>query len=667
MHISASPEQAATARSGVTWRALLCGSLLAAGVSIGAPYGNMVLRGSYMALDFSTAGAIFLFFLFVLVVHSVLGLIDRRLALRREELVVTYIMAIVGCSIPTMGLTEYLLPIISGGIYYATPENEWIPLIHPFTPDWIVPQDYEAIKFFYEGAPRGYDLPWAAWMPALAAWLPLILCIYFSMICIIVVLRRQWIVRERLTFPLVQAPLAMIEESEDRASILKPFFKSPLMWVGFAIPFFVGSLNALHNYYNFIPNVQLRTSIPLFRNTTSWAIALSFPMLGFTYFVNLDIAFAIWFFNLLARFEEGIFNIVGISSTEKLYYAGGFPVLAHQGMGAMIVLVLFGLWGARDHIGQVVRKAFGRAPEIDDSDEMLSYRVVIFGFIASNAFIGAWLFMAGMALWVVPLYLFAMYLLFIAITRIVAEGGIAAARAPLIASDFVTSSLGNTVLGPQTLVALGFTYVWAADIRTFVMASCANGLKLAEEQLQRHKRTLFFAIFLAIIVSLAVSITTVLYLSYTYGGINLNGWFFGPTGGPAYPFNFISGEMNNPDGPDLIGWISTLSGGGIMALLMLARQHLLWWPLHPLGFAVSTISMTNYISFSVFLAWAIKSIILKYGGPTLFQRARPFFLGLILGQFAVAGLWLVIDYFTDMTDNNIYWVNIIVNISGYLT
>ncbi|MDP6019558.1 MAG: hypothetical protein QGI32_26005, partial [Candidatus Latescibacteria bacterium] len=226
--------------------------------------------------------------------------------------------------------------------------------------------------------------------------------------------------------------------------------------------------------------------------------------------VNLDIAFAIWFFNLLARFEEGIFSIIGISSTEKLYYAGGFPVLAHQGMGAMIVLVLFGLWGARDHIGQVVRKACGRAPEIDDSDEMLSYRVAVFGFIASNAFIGAWLFLAGMALWVVPLYLFAMYLLFIAITRIVAEGGIAAARAPLIASDFVTSSLGNTVLGPQTLVALGFTYVWAADIRTFVMASCANGLKLAEEQLQRHKRTLFCAIFLAIIVSLAASITTVL-------------------------------------------------------------------------------------------------------------------------------------------------------------
>ena len=66
--------------------------------------------------------------------------------------------------------------------------------------------------------------------------------------------------------------------------------------------------------------------------------------------------------------------------------------------------------------------------------------------------------------------------------------------------------------------------------------------------------------------------------------------------------------------------------------------------------------MTNYISFSVFLAWLIKTLILKYGGLALFQRAKPIFLGLILGQFTVAGLWLVIDYLTGMTDNNIYWV-----------
>ena len=45
----------------------------------------------------------------------------------------------------------------------------------------------------------------------------------------------------------------------------------------------------------------------------------------------------------------------------------------------------------------------------------------------------------------------------------------------------------------------------------------------------------------------------------------------------------------------------------------------------------------------------IKAIILKCEGPTYFRLACPFFLGLILGQFSVAGMWLVINYFTGMT------------------
>ncbi len=644
-----------TSTSGVTFRSLLAGALIAFCIGLGAPYGNMVLRGSYMALDFSTAGAIFLFFVFIFFVHTFLGLLHPRLAFHRQELAVVYIMGIVGCAIPTMGLTEYLLPIISGAVYYASPENEWNELIHPYIRTWLIPQDYEAVKYFYEGAPRNYALPWTVWLKPLVAWVPLVLSIYFSMICISVVLRKQWIERERLAFPLVQVPMAMIEDG-DRPSIIKPFFKSTLMWIGFALPFIVGSLRALHNYYNFIPDVNLQTSIPLFRNTTALQIVLSFPMLGFSYFVNLEIAFAIWFFNLLARVQEGIFGILGIASTQKLYYAGSFPVLAHQGMGAMLVLAIFGLWTAKPHLKDVWRKAIKNDPSVDDSDEMLSYRTAVLGLLISNMFVCGWLWLAGMAWWVLPIYLTSMYLLFIAVTRVVAEGGIAAARAPLIASDFVTSGLGNTVLGPNTLTALGFTFVWAADIRTFVLASCANGLKLADDTLGRHKRSLFGAIALSILISMGTSIVTVLYLSYEYGGINLNGWFFGPTGGPVYPFNFISKHLNDPQGPNVIGWISTLSGGTVMGLLMLARQHFLWWPLHPLGFAVSTISMTNYISFSVFLAWLIKSLILRYGGPTLFQRARPFFLGLILGQFAVAGFWLIVDYFTGMTDNNIYWV-----------
>ena len=46
------------------------------------------------------------------------------------------------------------------------------------------------------------------------------------------------------------------------------------------------------------------------------------------------------------------------------------------------------------------------------------------------------------------------------------------------------------------------------------------------------------------------------------------------------------------------------------------------------------------------------------GGVFGGQLAEPLlFLGLIAGQLTAAGFWLVIDYFTGMTDNKIYWVN----------
>jgi len=55
--------------------------------------------------------------------------------------------------------------------------------------------------------------------------------------------------------------------------------------------------------------------------------------------------------------------------------------------------------------------------------------------------------------------------------------------------------------------------------------------------------------------------------------------------------------------------------------------------------------------FSVFVAFLLKSIVLKYGGPQLYRRAVPFFLGMILGEIVPAGIWLVIDAFTGMNGN----------------
>ena len=59
------------------------------------------------------------------------------------------------------------------------------------------------------------------------------------------------------------------------------------------------------------------------------------------------------------------------------------------------------------------------------------------------------------------------------------------------------------------------------------------------------------------------------------------------------------------------------------------------------------------IWFTLFLAWLFKSLVLKYGGVSLYRQTLPFFLGLALGHIVIGGVWLVIDGFTGMVGNRI--------------
>ena len=88
-----------------------------------------------------------------------------------------------------------------------------------------------------------------------------------------------------------------------------------------------------------------------------------------------------------------------------------------------------------------------------------------------------------------------------------------------------------------------------------------------------------------------------------------------------------------------------------MAVLTYVRVRFVWWPIHPLGFAVFEYRLMSFIWLSVMVAWMIKTTVLKYGGPKLYNRTKPFFLGLITGQICVSGVWLIIDYFTGAEGN----------------
>ena len=156
---------------------------------------------------------------------------------------------------------------------------------------------------------------------------------------------------------------------------------------------------------------------------------------------------------------------------------------------------------------------------------------------------------------------------------------------------------------------------------------------------------------LALLIGTMGSFWMIFHAAYQHGGINLNGWFFNYA--PAVAYDNAVRNLE-PEGIYWPGMGFLLGGAAAMALLLVAYHRLPWWPLHPIGFPISSVDLLNQIVLNVFIAWLIKAVVLKYGGSGFYLRSRDFFLGMIAGQMLVNGVWLVIDYFTGMMQNFLF-------------
>jgi len=88
-------------------------------------------------------------------------------------------------------------------------------------------------------------------------------------------------------------------------------------------------------------------------------------------------------------------------------------------------------------------------------------------------------------------------------------------------------------------------------------------------------------------------------------------------------------------------------GFAFSLLLMFMRSRFLWFPFHPLGYAVAMNWSMSNLWLPALISWSTKAIVLKYGGLRLYRRVLPFFLGLILGDFVIGGLWDLLSMVID--------------------
>ncbi len=368
------PVKESTGRSPITFWSLSLGAALTVLATVAGTYARFILHTTRLDQNHLSLAAVF-----PLVLISLF--LARPLRLSRGELIVIFTMALIGATMPTYFIGK-LVANIAVPHYLATPENQWRDYFEPGLPTYATIPPGSALTWFFEGLPRGAPLPWGTWVTPVFWWITVIAAFYGCCLFITVILRRQWVESERIDYPLMEMPLALMEDPEPRGFFRIPIMNQPVFWSGFAISSIVIFWNVISYFQPTFPRIPFSLANIQFGPTfPAIGIRLYWMVVGFAYFINLDVSLSIWVFNLLTNVEVGIFSRLGGDIGDNEEYSTGPLVMGTQSMGAFLVVVGTGLWMARGHLSRVWRKALTGDPGIRDDDEIVSYRTCVFGLI----------------------------------------------------------------------------------------------------------------------------------------------------------------------------------------------------------------------------------------------------------------------------------------------
>jgi hypothetical protein len=92
--------------------------------------------------------------------------------------------------------------------------------------------------------------------------------------------------------------------------------------------------------------------------------------------------------------------------------------------------------------------------------------------------------------------------------------------------------------------------------------------------------------------------------------------------------------------------VFSLAGAVVMLVLVICYHRFYWWPIHPIGYLTAYSSAMWILWFSFFTGWLFNALCMRYGGVVLFKKLRNFFIGLIIGDFLMAGSWALYGLFS---------------------
>lgn len=600
------------------------------------------------------------FFLLLLVLLNVFVLkpISRRYAgsgiarvkllrpFSQGELITCYAMMTLATALAGHDSLQLGIPQIEGFTFWFQSQNpaNGFDKFNNYFPKWAVVRDENILKPLYEGLGSSilYTKPHLlAWIGPVMVWCFFALALGTVMICINVVLRKQWMENEKLTYPIVQLPMALTQEGGTLA-----FFMNKPFWIGIALGASLDIWSGIATLYPSLPLIPVRHDyaghdLGRFFTTAPWNAVGEVPLplypfiVALGYFLPLDLSFSLWFFFIFKKLLLVVSAAMGVEPGRL----STFPYLNQQSFGAWFAIIGVALWTARAHFKLVWKKVLDPSSAVlDDSREPMTYRTAVIGIVLGMVFLTKFCLMAGMSLGIVLAYFGFFFMLSIGITRIRAELGPPAHEMAgnMNGPFFLTLFLGTQAVGMPNLTMMSmFWWFSGRGYRSNLMPCQLEAMKMGQQS-RTDMKGMGFVMMFAIFVGAFASFWAALHLQYG-AGINVM------TAHNWGQFQQLKSWAEAPVKPDFWGQIWVGVGAIAVLGMMWMRMRYVWFPFHPAGYAIALNFGAEYYWSCLLIASIIKLCVLRYGGIRLNRQVMPFMFGIILGEYSVGAFWSLLS------------------------
>jgi len=548
-------------------------------------------------------------------------------------------------------LTASPLPVVSPRIPSPGPDSPAEMLLpesrfdRQYMTDQTHPRYQALFSAFFKGSG---PVTWRIWVRPMLVWGAFSIVFYLTLLCFIYLAQSQWIDNERLAFPMMMAPLELTRGGGNKALFSALFFR-----VGFLVAFFYGVHLFIGEFVPDFPRLVLFVDLKSYLQNKPWnailLFLLAFDLGAFALFFIMpkDITLSFWAFHLCSTFSYAFGSMMGwgLGNPQSPVAMARWPFYGEVGFGAFAGVLVLALWSGRRHIAAIFRTGFTRHAEDFPAQERMPVRLALWGLVVGMVALVSFGALAGMKPNLSLLFFGLVFVYILSIARVRAESAMPAVAGPDIWSgspDAIFRAAVGTVHSDATTTAVMGTMSWtSANASASPVPHIMNAFKLAQATGAKRRRMLAIIV-AALVVGIVVNGFFIINSNYRSprgaGGTTAAGL-------AARAAREAVNDAKRVRPVDTPGLIATGSAVLFSVFLGIMRARFVWWPFHPVGFALGHSFWCSRYWFTAMLAWFAKALVLRYGGASLHRKMFHLCVGVLAGGWTWGAILLVYRIF----------------------